>query len=306
MVTIYTRRENKLIRKNQLTTISTMINQFHFSTMPTKSTRKMRRVDDQLVLTPLKQGKRKASVEVIGDDKIPATPSMPQRIKTVEKSKLRTKRVKTQVSELYRIDLGTKYCRDDVDWNEVDWKLFHGALFETAIIFFKGADCQFDSRIQVNDVRQAKRVKLDGQVGLMLTLRSSGAVVVLRFTRRSTRNGWYNQISKLRKSSVVSTRREAVRSGDSSDDVVLTEFDEDLDDDVFEADNTGDIDSTCVSSLLPRPRTASCPSQVCLRANYIDRQKPAFRSLRISKTTPSPVPQKKKGLFKRLLKLLKK
>ena len=91
----------------------------------------MKHVQDQLVLTPLKQGKRKASVEVIGDDKIPATPHMPQRVKMAEKSKMRTKRVKTLVSEIQRIDLGTQYEREQVDLNEVDWKLFHGALFES-------------------------------------------------------------------------------------------------------------------------------------------------------------------------------
>ena len=273
--------------------------------MPTKS-RKMRQVNDQLVLTPLKQGKRKASVEVIGDDKIPSTKS-PTTRQRAEKSKIRTKKVKTLVSEIYRIDLGTNYKREEVDLNLVDWKLFHGALFETAMIFFKGTNCEFDSRIQLSDIRHAKRVKLDGKVGLMLTLRSSGAIVVLRFTRRSTRNGWYNMISKLRKHSVVPTK---ISSAAQSSDEVVTEFDEDLDDDVFEADETGDIDTTNTTGIsahfLPRPRTASCPSQVCLRSNQIDRQKPVFRSLRISRGgTKSPVPSKKKGIFKRLLKICK-
>ena len=275
--------------------------------MPLK-TRKTRRVDDNLVLTPLKQGRRKASVEVIGDDKIPTIRS-PTQARRPEKSKLRTKRVKTLVSEIYRIDLGNNYKREEVDLNLVDWKLFHGALFETAIIFFKGSNCEFDSRIQLADVRNAKRVKLGAQVGLMITLRSSGHVVVLRFSRRSTRNGWYNQISKLRKTSVVSTK--ATHLAISSDEIEpVTEFDEDLDDDVFEADETGDIDTTNTTGIsahfLPRPRTASCPSQVCLRSNQIDRQKPVFRSLRISRGgTKSPVPSKKKGIFKRLLKICK-
>lgn len=280
------------------------MNAQHFSTMPTKS-RKMRQVNDQLVLTPLKQGKRKASVEVIGDDKIPSTKS-PTNRQRVEKNKIRTKKVKTLVSEISRINLGNNYKREEVDLNEVDWKLFHGALFETAIIFFKGTNCEFDSRIQLSDIRHAKRVKLDGKVGLMLTLRSSGAIIVLRFNRRSTRNGWYNQISKLRKYSVVPTK---ISTAAQSSDEVVTEFDEDLDDDVFEADETGDIDTTNttgISAHLPRPRTASCPSQVCLRSNHIDRQKPVFRSLRISRVgTKSPVPSKKKGLFKRLLKICK-
>ena len=267
--------------------------------MPLK-TRKTRRVDDNLVLTPLKQGRRKASVEVIGDDKIPTIRS-PTQARRPEKSKLRTKRVKTLVSEIYRIDLGNNYKREEVDLNLVDWKLFHGALFETAIIFFKGSNCEFDSRIQLADVRNAKRVKLGAQVGLMITLRSSGHVVVLRFSRRSTRNGWYNQISKLRKTSVVSTK--ATHLAISSDEIEpVTEFDEDLDDDVFEADETGNTLETTATTELPRPRTASCPSQVCLRSNMvIDRSKPAFRSLRLSKNGASPVP-KKKGILKRLFK----
>ena len=268
--------------------------------MPLK-TRKTRRVDDNLVLTPLKQGRRKASVEVISDDKIPTVRS-PTQARRPEKSRLRTKRVKTLVSEIYRIDLGNNYKREEVDLNLVDWKLFHGALFETAIIFFKGSNCEFESRIQLADVRNAKRVKLGGQVGLMIALRSSGHVVVLRFTRRSTRNGWYNQITKLRKTSVVSTK--AAHMAISSDEIEpVTEFDEDLDDDVFEADETGDtLDTTNITTAWPRPRTASCPSQVCLRSNMvIDRSKPAFRSLRLSKNGASPVP-KKKGLFKRLFK----
>ena len=152
------------------------------------------------VTTPIrsKPKNRKASVEVIADTEIPigwTSPSASAKKKT-------THTLRTLVCDLHLVEFNasTPFEREKIDVDQLTWSEYHAALFDQVMVLFKGGSCAFEKRVQFGDMVKLKRVKFGGAVGIICTLKCS--TLLFKFENREMRNKWYNQLVKLRRTSI--------------------------------------------------------------------------------------------------------
>ena len=151
------------------------------------------------VTTPIrsKPKNRKASVEVIADTEIPIGWTSPSA-----STKKKTHTLRTLVCDLHLVEFNasTPFEREKIDVDQLVWSEYHAALFDQVMVLFKGGSCAFEKRVQFGDMVKLKRVKFGGAVGIICTLKCS--TLLFKFENREMRNKWYNQLVKLRRTSM--------------------------------------------------------------------------------------------------------
>lgn len=288
------------------------------------------------VTTPIrsKPKNRKASVEVIADTEIPIGWTSP----SASAKKTHSRTLRTLVCDLHLVEFNasTPFEREKIDVDQLVWSEYHAALFEQVMVLFKGGSCAFEKRVQFGDMVKLKRVKYGSAAGIICTLKCS--TLLFKFENREMRNKWYNQLVKLRRTSISngspkhripkrapierglsvsfsggsSSRRSSKRSSrgskyeESTYERAYTDFEEDFDD-VFEDPSESDATATNPNNQTNdisarRSRIQSCPT-----SNELDRSRmstPGFRSLRFKKKSMEQNP-KRKNFFRAVLKKFK-
>ena len=284
------------------------------------------------VTTPIrsKPKNRKASVEVIADIEIPVGWVSPSA--SAKKTTAHSRTLRTLVCDLHLVEFNasTPFEREKIDVDQLIWSEYHAALFEQVMVLFKGGSCAFEKRVQFGDMVKLKRVKFGGAVGIICTLKCS--TLLFKFENREMRNKWYNQLVKLRRTSISnsspktrlprrspterglsvsfsggsSSRRSSKRSSrgskyeESTYERAYTDFEEDFDD-VFDDAPTDAPSNNDISAR--RSRIQSCPT-----SNELDRSRmstPGFRSLRFKKKSSIDQNPKRKNFFRAVLKKFK-
>ena len=180
-------------------------------------------------------------------------------------------------------------CKEDINVEELEWKQYHIAMFETILVFFEGSDCRFESRIELGAIRSIKRIRIDKKVGLMVVLQHKPVSMLLRFRNRAIRQQWYAQLNRKNVGNFSKGVRASNRSEKSYNltnlNISGSECQEE-DDDVFDHDEVFDNEETEPTDLMTsqtcgRPRTRSCPDENDISESPV--HKPTFQSLRKSK-----------------------